>query len=170
LRLHRNLAIIAALLVVTHTAGFLLLDNLLIEYLLPTTPVYMLVGIIAFLALLAVTVSSLPGPRRKFYGGFNQFRRWHRALFIVVLAGSLWHTIGTDYTLGNTAQIVVVAVAAGLLPALAYFGRRQERAIPRTAQPASDMAADLQAWLGGATIVLLSFSYALIKEFLCATC
>ena len=155
---------------VAHTAGFLLLDNLLIEYLLPTAPAYMLVGIIAFLALLAVTLSSLPGPRQKFYGGFAQFRRWHRVLFIIVLAGSLWHTIGTDYTLAHTSQIIVVMVAAGLLPALAYFGRRRDRTIPRAAKPGSDMAADLQAWLGGAAIVLLSFGYALIKEALCATC
>jgi len=166
IRLHRNLALLAAGFATIHTLGFLLLDETLIEYLLPSAPAYMLMGMVAFLCLLAATISSLPVVRRKFYRNFGSFRSWHRGLFALVLIASIWHLVGTDFTLRGTWQLASAGLLLGFLPALAYALRRAARPLPLSGIPERTKSVDVQSVITGLLIVLFCFLYALTKYFL----
>jgi hypothetical protein len=170
LRLHRNLAILATGLVAVHAIGFPLLDPILIEYLKPTAPLYMLVGIGAAVALLAVTVSSLPGPRNAIYRTFPRFRSWHRLLFGIILGGSVWHTLGTGFTLAYPWQLGMVGLLAGLAPGMAYLARRADRPLYLTPPPGSERAADAQSVLAAAVAIGFCLAWSAVKWSLCATC
>ena len=170
LRLHRNLGLLAAGLCSIHSFGYLLLDNILLEYLLPTAPGYMLAGIVAFACLLAVTISSLPGPRKKFYRGFNKFRAWHRILFMLILLGSGWHVLGTDFSLTSPWQLAAGIVLLGLMPLSAYAGRRKRQPLPLSPAPLNVAIADYHtAWVGLAMVVLCA-AYAGLRFAACASC
>ena len=124
-RLHRNLAILAALIATAHAAGYLLLDATVVEYLKPSAPNYMLIGIVAWLLLLAITYSSLPGPRKRHYPAFSAFRSWHRVLYLLLLATSAWHTFATDFSLANVWQVSLVGLLLIGAPLLGYLARRR---------------------------------------------
>lgn len=170
LRLHRNLAILATALVAVHAIGFLLLDPIVIEYLRPTAPLHMLVGVGAALALLAATVTSLPGPRSLIYRDFPLFRSWHRLLFGIVIVGSLWHTLGTGFTLTRPWQLVAISLLAGFAPGLAYLARRTRRPVYRTQPPGSERVADGQTALATAVAIGFCLAWSAAKWSLCATC
>ena len=170
LRLHRNAALLAASLAGLHTIGLLLLDETVLEYLLPTAPYYMLAGSIALLALLIVTVSSLNAPRRYLYTSFPGFRFWHRTLFLVILGTSLWHVLGTEFILAECWQVAPVALAAGGLPAIAYLARRFDLPLPRGPEPGDGAAADRQVVLALPLLLAMCLAFAWLKEFGCATC
>jgi hypothetical protein len=170
LRLHRNLALLATVLVVAHAIGFVLADPILIEYLLPTAPLYMLVGVVAGIGLLIVTTSSLPGPRSAVYGGFPRFRRWHRLLFGVVLGGAVWHTLGTRFTLAEDWQIGAIGVLTGIAPIVAYLARRADRPVTLTRPPAGVAAADAQTGVAVLLAIVFCLAWVAAKWSLCDTC
>ena len=170
LRLHRNLGLLAALLCSVHSFGYLLLDSILLEYLLPSAPGYMLAGIVAFVCLLAVTVSSLPGPRKKFYGGFFRFRAWHRILFILILLGSGWHIMGTDFSLTSPWQLGAGIVLLGLMPLSAYASRRKGQPLPLGPAPPSTRFADRHTVGVGLAIIALCAAYTGLRYLACASC
>ena len=170
LRLHRNLGILASTLLVVHSIGYLLIDSTVIEYLLPSAPGYMLAGLGALLSLLVVTISSFPGPRKKFYGHFARFRSWHRALFSIILVGSLWHVAGTDFSLDSRWQLAVVGLLLAALPGAAYLSRRAGRPLPLSQPPATTLAADLSTAIAGLLMLVLSAGFAAVKVFACDPC
>lgn len=170
LRLHRNLALLGSLIVTAHAVGYLVIDPVVIEYLLPAAPAYMLMGIAALLLLLGSTISSLPGPRRRTYSGFPAFQRWHRVLFLLLLTTTSWHVIGTGFSLSSLWQTVPLALLLAGAPALAYCARRLNRQPPMSPEPQSQQAADLQPVLIGALMVTLSACFAGIKVFACSAC
>lgn len=170
LRLHRNLGVLASVLVSIHTFGYLLLDPTLIEYLKPTAPAYMLLGLAAGTALLVITVSSFPGPRRSLYRDFSTFRTWHRVLFVILIAGSLWHLLGTDFYLTGVWQWGSALAVLGMPPLGAYLARRARWQLPMSRPPVSTAAADLSAIRGGGAMLGLSALWAAIRLGACATC
>jgi len=130
----------------------------------------MLAGIVAFICLLVVTVSSLPGPRRRFYRGFAKFRAWHRILFILILLGSGWHVLGTDFTLTAPWQMATAVLLLGLLPTTAYVGRRSGWRLPLSPAPAGVSSADRStAWIG-LSVLAVSASYGGLRLISCASC
>ena len=170
LRLHRNLAVASLLLCIVHSLGYLILDPTLTEYLLPAAPAYMLAGIVAFLSLLLVTTTSFPTPRRRLYPSFSTFRSGHRILFLVILAGSVWHTVGTDFSLTAFWQTVAIGILLGLLPAIAYVARRIRRQPPMTRVPFSTSRADRASLYAGVTLLSFCAGYAWIKALACDGC
>ena len=156
LRLHRNIAVLATLLTALHSIGYLLYDSTLLEYLKPTAPPYMLIGVVAFAALLGATVSAFPGSRRTIYGNFKNFRSWHRWLVALVVIGSLWHVLGTSFSIVSPLQISLLVLLTLLLPSAALYSRRRQRKIPLTRAPASDATADSNGYV----LLLISMSFA----------
>ena len=170
LRLHRNLAILATVIACAHAGGYLLIDATVLEYLLPAAPNYMLLGIVAWLLLIATTFSSLPGPRRRTYPAYSHFRSWHRALYLLLLATSAWHVLATGFSLARFWQVALLSALLIGAPLLAYLSRRAGAATPVTGAPAGDRAADLHPTFCGLAMIALSFSFAAIKVLACATC
>lgn len=170
LKLHRNLAMLGTTIAACHAIGYLIIDQTVIEYLLPAAPAYMLMGILAFMLLLGMTVSSLPGPRRKTYSGFPAFRNWHRMLFLLLLISTGWHVMGTDFSLGRVWQAVVLGILLGGAPVAAYWARRTNQSLPMTPEPGSEAAADRHPILIGLLMLLLSATFAGIKVIACDVC
>lgn len=170
LRLHRNLALLATALVAAHAIGLLLVDPILIEYLLPTAPVYMLVGLLAGIGLLIVTTSSLPGLRAAVYGGFPRFRRWHRLLFGVVLGAGVWHALGTRFTLVQAWQMGAIGVLTGIAPIIAYLARRADQPLTLSPPRAGVDAAAAQTGVAVLLAIVFCLVWAGAKWSLCDTC
>lgn len=170
LHLHRNLAFLATALATMHALGYLILDATVIEYLLPTAPNYMLLGILAWLLLVITTCSSLPALRQRTYPGFSSFRNWHRGLYLLLLGLSAWHAFATEFSLSSIWQVSGLSLLLIGAPLFAFLGRRTGSAMPVTPAPATDRQADLHPVLGAFGMLALSASFAGIKAALCATC
>jgi hypothetical protein len=113
LRHHTALAWTALALVVVHAVGFVMYDPVLLEYLKPGAPAYMLAGLVA-LALLGVIVWSARLPRRRrLFSDARRFRLAHRALAAALVGLSVWHVAGSGFYLNHAVTIaLLVAVAA----------------------------------------------------------
>jgi len=167
LRQHRNLAVLATVVALAHSIGYLLQDSTLLEYLMPAAPAYMLLGILALLLLIGTTYSSLPGPRQRTYPAFSAFRRWHRALFLLLLLTTGWHVFGTEFSLSHPWQVAILVALLGGAPLLAYLARRFNRTTFLPPGPADAQAADLHPLLSGLAMLMLSASFAGLKVFAC---
>ena len=170
LKLHRNLAFLGTAVTAVHVVGYPVLDQTLVEYLLPAAPAYMLMGMLAFGLLLGTTLSSLPGLRRRTYADFSAFRRWHRALFLLLLASTGWHVFGTDFSLSRPWQLVVVGTLLWGAPVAAYSARRLNLKPAMTPEPASEGVADRQAVFIGLIMLLVSAAFAGVKALACVVC
>ncbi len=170
LDLHRNLGVLACALIVAHGVGYLLIDSTVVEYLLPTAPAYMLAGVLAALMLLVMTLTSLPRYRSRSFASFASFRRWHRVSFLVVLTGSAWHVLATDFSLARPWQAAAVALVLCVIPLAGYLARRLDLSPRLSPAPASAAAAARAPWLTGLGVVVLAGTYATIKQLACASC
>lgn len=164
LTVHRNLAIAASAFATIHAFGYLVTDPISLEYLLPTAPLHMLVGILGYLALLLVTMSALPVPRRRLYASFTTFRRWHLWLSIFALAASGWHVIGTGFAVSGWGRVSVFALLAVALPAGAYFARRQNLTTTQGPAPASAAIGNRLIMLSACISLLLAFLYSAVRN------
>lgn len=164
LNVHRNLAVAALVLATLHGVGYLVSDPISIQYLKPTAPVHMLVGIIGFVLLLFLTLTSLTGPRRKLYAGFKSFRRWHLCLSITVVTTAVWHVLGTGYLLNSAQKTALFTVLALAVPVAAYMLRRQGIPTAVSTAPASPAAADRGVLLIMLIGLLLSCLYSAIRN------
>ncbi len=104
-------------------------DHTVIQYLLPTSPLYQLAGIAAFILLAALVATSLAEPRRRLWRSHRNFQATHITLgcLLIVLLGMHVVTAGR-YTGGYARRIVFVAVAAGGMAMLLRGRRRSETA------------------------------------------
>jgi len=164
LRLHRNIALLATILTGVHATGYLIDDLILIEYLKPTAPPYMLLGIAAFTVMVGTTITALPAPRQYFYTGFSSFRNWHRWLVALVLIGSIWHVIGTDFTITTPMQTGFLILLTLLLPAGAFCARRLRVKLPLTTAPDSERRADNNTVALALLMLLFAGVYSAIKN------
>ncbi|MEM8767891.1 MAG: ferric reductase-like transmembrane domain-containing protein [Pseudomonadota bacterium] len=170
LDLHRNLGIAACVLVFLHGVGYLLIDWTVIEYLLPAAPGYMLLGVFAFLALLAMTITSLPRFRSKSYGTFATFRNWHRVIYLAVLAATAWHVLATDFSLASPWQPAAVALLLCGVPLAGTVARRLALSPRLTRAPTSTASVARAPYLMALGAIGLALAYAAIKQFACASC
>lgn len=100
-------------------------DRTVIDYLKPTSPLYQLAGIAAFIALLILTVSSRASLRRRLWRSHRNFQATHIIVGCLLLALLTAHVITTDrYTGGYARRLVFFAVAAG---GIAMLLRRRRR-------------------------------------------
>jgi hypothetical protein len=170
LRLHRNLASVGCILLVGHALGFIIADPLLLEYLKPKAPAYMIGGLFGAIAVLAITVTSFPTVRRRCYATFANFRLWHRYGVIAVLLLSAWHVVGANYSLSTDAEsatasrLALYAAVCVLLPLTAFARRRLARPLPVGRRPASEDAADRDAAWVILVLVVLTLIYAGLKN------
>lgn len=164
LTVHRNLALAATGLALLHAAGYLVTDPITIEYLKPKAPAYMLLGIVGFVIMLFVTITSLPGPRRRIYARFSNFRRWHLGLSIAALITAAWHVVGTDYLIAGPWKLTAVLLLALLLPAFAYLIRRRGLSTATGQSPQSAEFANRSVVLSSLICVLLANIYAVAKN------
>lgn len=164
LRIHQNLALVVVALVSAHSIGFLLFDPLLLEHLKPTAPVHMLMALAAFLLILILAITSFPGVRRRVYRRFQNFRTWHIALSLLVLATSLWHVLGTDSTFQGWWRTGVVVFGIALLPIVARVRRGAGIHRAWNQPPADKHHADGQAIAAVAVGVCLALVYSALKN------
>ena len=115
-RSHRALGWAAAFLALGHAAWFLVADPLLLEYLNPTAPMAMLVGIVALLLLLLLVSISGRGLRARLFRG-TAFRTEHWWLAVLVVGLTAWHVAGTGFYLRDGFEIAVFLVIVGVLTA-----------------------------------------------------
>jgi DMSO/TMAO reductase YedYZ heme-binding membrane subunit len=164
LNVHRNLAMAALTLSTLHGVGYLVTDPISIEYLKPTAPLHMLIGIIGFMLLLLLTLTSLAGPRRRLYAGFRSFRRWHIWMSIAVVATAFWHVLGTGYLINGVPRTGLFTLFALAAPAIAYLLRRQGIPTAISSAPVSPAAADREVALIMLIGLLLSCLYSAIRN------
>jgi DMSO/TMAO reductase YedYZ heme-binding membrane subunit len=164
LTVHRNLAVAATVLALLHAIGYLITDPITFEYLKPKAPAHMLLGIAGFMIMLFVTITSLPGPRRRVYNRFSNFRRWHLGLSIAALLSAAWHVVGTEYLITGPWRLTAVLLLALLLPTFAYLARRKGigTAIGQTAESAS--FANRSVTLGVLVCMLMATVYTAAKN------
>lgn len=172
-RLHQHLATVGCLLMGGHVVGFLIADPLLLEYLKPTAPLSMLAGLAAAVAMLAVTVSAYPSLRRRCYGSFPRFRRWHRNTGIVLLGLAIWHVVGAGYSVGDepgvsrtgAVRLALFLPLVAAVPLIAFYRRRTARFVPIGPPPPGNAAADRDALLVLLTLLLLASAWTAVKNF-----
>ena len=162
-RLHRNLALVASILTAIHVLGYLLLDRLLIEYLKPTAPLYMLAGLLGVVGVVGATTSAFPTPRRRIFSRFSTFRIWHRWLVAVTVIGSLWHVLGTRFSIWGPLKVSLMVLLTLLLPGAAFVARRLNSKLMTSVGPDSNAKADREAWALSLLLILFATSFALIK-------
>jgi hypothetical protein len=111
---HEMLGWIALGAAVLHVLLAVVSDHAVVEYLKPTSPLYQLCGIAALVALLALTITSVAGVRRRLWRSHRDFQATHIIIgcLLAVLLGA--HVITTGrYAGGYGRRILYVAVAAG---------------------------------------------------------
>lgn len=92
---HRQVAYAIALAAVAHPLVLLYQEPLLLEYLKPTGPAYMLAGAVSLAALAVLVASSLL--RRTIRLHYDSWRRLHVACALIAVAGAAVHILGANY-------------------------------------------------------------------------
>lgn len=164
LTLHRNLAVAASILALAHALGYLITDPITVEYLKPTAPAHMLIGILGLLLTVGVTLTSLPDLRRRIYRRFRDFRHWHLGASIAALITAGWHVVGTGYLISTVWQLSAIVLLAAALPTLAYLSRRHGITTTIGAAPESAGLANRSVLLSGLISILLATVYAVAKN------
>ena len=122
---HEALGWIALGAAALHVIFSLVSDHTVIQYLLPTSPLYQLAGIVGFVLLLALVAISLAGPRRRLWRSHRKFQATHIILGCLLIVLLSVHTVTAGrYTGGYTRRLVFVVVAAGGMTMLWRSRRR----------------------------------------------
>lgn len=109
---HTRLAYAALALVAVHATGLLGHDRVLLEYVAPDAPGYMLAGLVALPVLGAIVWSARQPRRRRLFRDRASFRVAHRALAALLLALSVWHVVGSAFYLDHWLQGAACALFA----------------------------------------------------------
>jgi len=125
---HRDLGFAVLALSVAHAGVLLVADHPVVEYLLPTTPLYQAAGIVAFALLLVLGVTSTREPRRRLWRSHRGFQAFHVVLSIAVVALITVHVVvSARYVHGWIMASAYVAVTMAAL-AMLLRERRGARA------------------------------------------
>src|ERR1700730_14658914 len=128
---HELLGWMACVAAALHIVLALMTDRTVVEYLKPTSPLYQLAGIAAFVVLV---VTSVAGLRRRLWRSPRNFQATHIAcgcLLITLLAA---HVVTAGrYTGGYGRRTVFIAVAAGGIAMLLRRRRSTETTPSKTA-------------------------------------
>nr|WP_246495385.1 ferric reductase-like transmembrane domain-containing protein [Ameyamaea chiangmaiensis] len=88
----------------------------MLRYVEPGAPWYMLAGVGSALGALGAVLTALPAWRRRVFGDARRFRHAHMVLGSAVLLLAAWHAMGTGFHLETRVRLILcaAAVAAGL--------------------------------------------------------
>ena len=117
---HQSLAWLAVGAAVCHAIYFVVLDATLIEYLQPTMPIYMAIGILALVLLLVTAITSITAVRRRLYASRDEFKRLHWWFSALLLATAGYHVIGSAFYYNTTLQMLLLTI---LIAGLALWSR-----------------------------------------------
>lgn len=116
---HRDLGFAVIVLTVAHAGVLLVADHPVIEYLMPTTPMYQAAGILAFLLLVVLGATSTRGPRRRLWRSHRGFQAFHVVLSIAAIVLITLHVVvSSRYVHGWIAAGTYVAVTIAALAML----------------------------------------------------
>ena len=151
---HSDLALWICGFATLHGLGMLVAEPTLLEYLEADAPLYMLVGILALVLLLALTWASFPKARQRVWRTWPSFRRWHRWLWLALLGGIAWHVLGAGFYF-DTALARLLGITALVLLPLAFWADRRllNRTPPR---PGAEAMHPGIALTGLATLLLFA--------------
>jgi len=123
-----------------HIVWALVADHAVIAYLKPTSPLYQLAGIVAFLMLVMLVVSSLPSSRRRLWRSHRNFQATHIVFGCILTVLLAVHVVTAGRYAGGVARrLLYVAVAVGGL-AMLLRRRRATGTVPRETAVARRLA------------------------------
>lgn len=122
---HETLGWIALGAVTLHVIFSLASDHTVVQYLLPTSPLYQLTGIAGFVLLVALVTASIGASRRRIWRSHRNFQATHIILGCLLIVLLSIHVVTAGrYTGGYVRRIAFVAVAAGGMVMLLRSRRR----------------------------------------------
>ncbi|MBL4672752.1 MAG: ferric reductase-like transmembrane domain-containing protein [Arenicella sp.] len=119
--LHKWLGIAVLMALVFHVVWFLGSEFLLIEYLKLGSPPHMAIGIVAFMCIALLSISSLKAMRGRAYINNGGFRIAHRYLSIASILLSALHIVLSGYYFVSITQyllLLMIVVLSYLVPAV----------------------------------------------------
>lgn len=165
LRLHIQVSILACVVVAVHAVGLLVLDPTVIEYFKPKAPPYMLAGLAAGIGMTALALTSPSTIRRRLFGHYGQFRLWHITASSAIVAGALWHVLGSAFYLQQWSSRVLLILSLAVLPAAAIALRRRRRPVPTVTRVCSVDEADGNAIGIVVAVAVLAVLFAAVRNF-----
>ncbi len=143
-RIHQWVSYTVCAALVGHVAWFLVADPTIWHYLAWDAPWYMLSGLAALFAVIAVVLLALPTWRRWFGQSRSSFRNWHYTLSLLGVVGAALHILGSGFYVSGLLEVILYAA---LCTAVALIGRFEHTRRPTT--PTSQLA--------GALLVMILF-------------
>ena len=123
-----------------HFLWALVADHAVITYLKLTSPLYQLAGIVAFVMIAILVVSSLPSSRRRLWRSHRNFQATHIAFACILTVLLAVHVLTAGrYTGGYGRRLLYIAVAVGGL-AMLLRRRRNTGTMPRETAVARRLA------------------------------
>ena len=120
---HRDLGFIALILIVLHITILLITEPLLIEHIKLTAPIYMLSGLLAAILILVIAFSSIRPFRKKLWGNYLQFKRFHNILSILAVSLIAIHIYISRFYANHTAKLLLL-LALCIISLTLYMKRK----------------------------------------------
>jgi len=136
---HRQLSHAAAVLLLVHAGGLLLLEPLLLEYLKPSAPWPMLSGVGAALLLAALVFSALG--RDRLGVGYRTWRRWHAGLSAAAVLLTVAHVACTGHYFSGADKLGALILVAAVPTVAGFVHARRPVAAPVSGAGADRRAA-----------------------------
>ena len=119
LRRHEIIGLLALAAVAIHVVALLIVDPRVVEHLKMTTPLYEWAGIVASLALVALTLPATEAVRRRLWSSHRSFQALHAGFACVLVPSLVTHIAATDrYIHGRAGHVALLAVSITILVAL----------------------------------------------------
>lgn len=111
---HRSLGYMTLLFTSLHVLVLLFTDPITIEYLMPNAPLYMWLGSFSCILMVCIIVSSLTRFKNIFYSKSTSFKKAHRIMSWLIVAGSLYHIVDSGFYIYQQWQIIAIVLVACL--------------------------------------------------------
>jgi predicted CXXCH cytochrome family protein len=139
---HRDLSLVALAAALIHTGGLLWVQPLTLEYLKPTAPLYMLVGLAALLILGCLVATGFELVRRQLWRSQRGFQAVHVGSAILLVAVVAGHVLPSGRYLDAPWKLAIWS-GSTILGMLALLRARRDRS-PIPSAPKADRARN--AW------------------------